>query len=98
MNTNKEPPSAREINPECPNPDMVAKYKDHFGNHAWEWDCANAVETHEAGKGIVIHCSKLNRLCCIDDNDKHFVNAPKVDPLQFFLNTTRKYFGMKSDE
>ncbi len=98
MDTNKNPPTTKEVNPDCPNPDIVAKYKDHFGNPAWEWQCTYAVETHIAGKGIVINCTKLNRQCCIDDNDQYFVNPPEIDPLKFFLNTTRKYFGLKTDD
>ena len=97
MSKHKAPPAAREINSECPSPDLIAQKKDHFGKKAWEWQCPHAVEALVAGKGILITCSALNRQCCIDDSKEYFVSSPKIEPLRSFFETTMKYFGVRND-
>lgn len=98
MKADGQPPKAKDINPECPEPDNVAKVKNHFGKKAWEWQCPHAVEAMVEGKGIVINCSALGRHCCIDDNKDYFVSSPKIEPLRNFFETTLKYFGSKPDD
>ena len=97
MSGKSSPPSTKSINPDCPNPDIVANTKLHFGQQAWEWQCPHAEEVIVAGKGIKIKCSLLNQRCCVDDNQKYFVNSPKTEPLRSFFETTLKYFGVKTD-
>jgi hypothetical protein len=97
MNGNSPPPDTKSINSDCPNPDIVASKKDHFGHKAWEWQCPYAEEAIVAGKGIEIKCSALQQTCCIDDNKVYFVNSPKTEPLRNFFETTLKYFGFKSE-
>lgn len=95
MSVKPSPPNTKSINPECPNPDIIAHTKIHFGNKAWEWQCLHAQEVIIAGKGIEIKCSLRNQPCCIDDNQKYFVNSAKSEPLRIFFETTLKYFGVK---
>jgi len=96
MSSDSSPPKTKNISEDCPNPDIVAHKKVHFGSSAWEWHCQFAKEVIVDGKGIEIRCSRLDQICCIDDNQRYFVNSSSSEPLRLFFNTTLKYFGIKT--
>ena len=93
--SSKNPPSAAEFCARCPNPDIVARSKDHFGRSAWEFECAYAKELHVNGRGIVISCDALNDACCVDDGQNAFVNSQTVLHLRDFFEATLQYLGLK---
>jgi hypothetical protein len=87
----QQPPRAGEISAQCPNPDMVAQSKDHFGNAAWDFACRHALELYVKDSGIQIKCSVLNGPCCVENSRDVFVNSSSADPLKSFFETTLKY-------
>ncbi|MEN8132923.1 MAG: hypothetical protein ABFS45_22650 [Pseudomonadota bacterium] len=93
--SDKNPPHAGDICSSCPNPTITAIRKMHFGKPAWELECPYADEIHAVGKGIEIHCSALDGLCCVDNNRDYFVTSPKIYPMRSFLEATLKYLGIK---
>jgi hypothetical protein len=92
----KNPPCSGDICSGCPNPDIIASRKTHFGKPAWEIECAHAEELHILGEGIEIICSKLNSPCCVDNNRDYFVNSPKISPLRNFFEASLRYLGKKN--
>lgn len=88
-------PCAAQICVHCPNPKIIARFKDHFGKSAWEFDCEHAKELHISGKGIVIGCDALNDACCVDDGQNVFVNSQAVLPLRGFFEATLHYLRLK---
>jgi len=90
-------PNAGSISTKCPNPEIEAHAKKHFGQQAWEWNCPHVKEGIVAGKGIEITCRLLNQPCCIDDNQHYFVNPAKSKPLRGFLTATLQYFSMTTE-
>lgn len=89
------PPLAGDINSECPNPDMVATRRSHFGHGVWQFECPHADEVYATEKGIVIRCAVSNSYCCVDDGKEIFVSSPEISPLKDFLETTLNYLGLK---
>ena len=87
-------PRAGQISPDCPNPDIVAQRKDHFGNAAWDFTCCHALEIYVKDSGIRIKCAVLDAPCCVENSRDVFVNSASVDPLRNFFETTLGYFGL----
>jgi hypothetical protein len=92
---NQNPPRAGKLCALCPNPDLTACRRKHFGRDVWHFDCAQAVEVLAKDSGILIRCSGLNGFCCVDDGNDVFVGSPDINPLKDFLATTLSYFGLK---
>ena len=88
-------PSAAQFCTRCPNPDIVARRKDHFGKSTWEFDCEFAKELHVTGKGIVISCEALNSACCVDNGQDTFVNSQAVLSLREFFEASLRYLRLK---
>jgi hypothetical protein len=92
---NHNPPRAGEVSAMCPNPELIARTRKHFGRDVWHFDCAQAVEVLAKESGILIKCSGLNGFCCVDDGNDFFVGSPDVNSLKVFLETTLSYLGLK---
>ena len=90
------PPRAGEISATCPNPDLVACRRTHFGREVWHFECAQAVEVSVMySAGIVIKCSGLDGFCCVEDGEDVFVDSPDISSFKAFLETTMSYLGLK---
>ncbi len=94
----KKAPRAGDVCEDCPNPDIIAQRKVHFGKKTWEFECEYAVEIHVTGEGITIDCAKDSKSCCIDDSQKIFVNSPKISPMRSFFEITMGYLGITKKE
>ncbi len=94
----KNPPCASDVCGDCPNPDIIATSKVHFGAEAWEFECLHALEIHVTGEGITIDCAKLTVPCCVDNSKDVFVNSPKISPMRSFFETTMKYLGINEKQ
>lgn len=92
---NDDPPRAGELGATCPNPDLLACKRTHFGREVWHFECAQAVEVSARDKGIVIKCSGLGGICCVEDGKDVFVGSPSINPFKNFLETTLGYLGLK---
>ena len=92
---NDDPPRAGELCATCPNPDLVAVRKVHFGNKVWHFECSYAIEVHAQDSGILIRCSGLDGPCRVENNQDVFVGSPDINPLKEFLETTLGYLGLK---
>jgi len=92
---NDNPPRAGGLGATCPNPDLVACRRTHFGREVWHFECAQAVEVFTMDKGIFVNCSGLNGLCCVEDGKDVFVGSPEINPLKDFLETTLTYLGLR---
>ena len=92
---NHNPPRAGELCATCPNPDLIARRRKHFGRDVWHFDSALAVEVLAKDSGILIKCSGLNGFCCVDDGNDVFVGSPDINSLKDFLETTLSYLGLK---
>lgn len=89
------PPRAGELNNGCPNPDLVATRRNHFGRDVWHFECVHAVEVVAKDRGIVIRCAGSDGYCCVEDGMDIFVGSPEINPLKDFLETTLNYLGLK---
>lgn len=89
------PPRAGDICNSCPNPDMIAARKSHFGRSAWHFECTQAIEFYVQDSGIKIRCSGLGGPCCVENSHDVFVGSPEFNPLKGFFETTLEYFGLK---
>jgi hypothetical protein len=94
-NPNDNPPRAGEICATCPNSDLVAAKKAHFGRQVWHFECSQAIELYAKDSGIVIKCSGLDGPCCVENSRDVFVGSPDINPLKEFLETTLGYLGLK---
>lgn len=92
---NHNPPRAGELSTKCPNPDLVACRRKHFGRDVWHFECAQAVEVFAKDSGIYIKCSGLNGSCCVEDGNDVFVGSPNINSFKDFLETTLSYLGLK---
>ena len=77
---NDNPPRAGEISATCPNPDLVACRRAHFGREVWHFECAQAVEVSAGDRGIVIKCCGLDGFCCVEEGKDVFVGSPDINP------------------
>jgi hypothetical protein len=89
------PPRAGELCTDCPNPDLIAHRRTHFGREVWHFECTQAVEVFAVDRGIYVNCSGLNGCCCVEDGKDVFVGSPEINPLKNFLDTTLNYLGLK---
>ena len=89
------PPCASEICSTCPNPELVAARKSHFGRIVWHFECNQAVEFYAQDSGIVIKCAELDGPCCVENSRDIFVGSPDINPLKEFFETTMEYLGFK---
>lgn len=89
------PPRAGGLSATCPNPDLAACRRTHFGREVWHFECAQAVEVSAMDRGIVIKCSGLDKFCCVEDGEDVFVDSPDINPFKDFLETTMSYLGLK---
>ena len=92
---NDDPPRAGKISAMCPNPELIACRRKHFGREVWHFECAQAVEVLAKGRGISIKCSGLDGFCCVDDGNDVFVGSPEINSIKGFLETTLNYLGLK---
>ena len=92
---NHNPPRTGRLSAMCPNPDLIASKRKHFGREVWHFECAQAVEVLAKDSGIFIKCSGLKGFCCVDDGNDFFVGSPDVNSLKDFLQTTLGYLGLK---
>lgn len=91
----KNPPRAGDLCASCPNPDLVACRRRHFGREVWYFECAQAVEVFATDKGIVIKCAESDGFCCLEDSKEIFVGSPGINLFKEFLETTLSYLGLK---
>jgi len=92
---NHNPPRSGELSATCPNPDLVAFRRKHFGRDVWHFECPQAVEVFAKDSGIVIKCSGLDGFCCVEDGEDIFVGSPNINSFKDFLETTLSYLGLK---
>lgn len=92
---NHKPPRTSELCATCPNPDLIACQRSHFGREVWHFECPRAVEVLARDRGIVIQCSGLEGFCCVEDGKEVFVGSPDINPFKDFLETTLNYLGLK---
>ena len=92
---NQNPPRAGQLSPACPNPDLIACRRKHFGRNVWHFECAQAVELFTKDSGILIKCSSLNEICFVEDGKDVFVGPPDINSIKTFLETTLSYLGLK---
>jgi len=92
---NQNPPRAGDLSPTCPNPDLIACRRKHFGRDVWHFECAQAVEAFTKDSGIFIKCSVLDGFCCVEDGNDVFVGSPDIKSFRDFLETTLRYLGLK---
>lgn len=93
--TKGHPPCAGEVSARCPNPDLVASRRNHFGREVWHFECPKAVEVFAKDRGIVIKCAGFDGYCCVEDGKDIFVGSPDINPFKDFLETTLSYLGLK---
>ena len=93
--SNDTPPRAGDICPSCPNPDIFATRKGHFGRSVWSFECPQVIELYVKNSGIVIKCSGLDGPCCVEDNWDFFVSSPTLNPLKDFFEATLEYLRIK---
>ncbi len=91
-----KPIRTTDVCAECPNSQLEAQQKLHFGRAAWEFCCEYATELHVTNKGIVVQCSARNgNTCCVDNNRDIIVNSQEIFPLRAFFEATLKYLRLK---
>lgn len=92
---NQNPPRAGELSATCPNPDLIACGRRHFGRNVWYFECNHAVELFAKDSGILIKCSRLDGICSVEDGNDVFVGSPDINSVKDFLQTTLRYLGLK---
>jgi hypothetical protein len=92
---NQNPPRTGDFGAACPNPDLIAHRRKHFGRDVWHFECEQAVEVFAKDRGIVVKCSLINGLCCVEDGNDVFVGSPNINTLKDFLEATLNYLGLK---